>query len=82
MALKVLFSTAMGFECIEAGMSNPMVGRFSVLADDYLKNRPIKGLYCHSDYLGRKVKNVENFAWEKININEVVGETKYPKPNK
>ena len=39
MALKVLFSEALGFECIEAGMSNPMIGRFSSLADDYLKNR-------------------------------------------
>ena len=78
MALRVLFSPALGFECIEAGMSNPMVGRFSSLADDYLKNRPISGLYCHSDFLGKKIKNVENFAWENININEVVGDTKYP----
>jgi SAM-dependent methyltransferase len=80
MALRVLFSPAMGFECIEAGMSNPMIGRFSVLADDYLKNRPIKGLYCHSDFLGKKVKDIDNFSWEKININEVVGDTKYPEP--
>jgi SAM-dependent methyltransferase len=30
MALKTLFSSALGFECIEAGMSNPLVGRFSI----------------------------------------------------
>lgn len=29
MALKVLFSESLGFECLEAGMSNPLVGRFS-----------------------------------------------------
>jgi len=78
MALKVLFSPALGFECIEAGMSNPMVGRFSSLADDYLKNRPIGNLYCHSDFLGRKTRNVDNFTWENLDINEVVGNTKYP----
>ena len=55
MALKALFSKSLGFECIEAGMSNPLVGRFSSLADGYLKNRPVAGLYCHSEYLGKKV---------------------------
>jgi ubiquinone/menaquinone biosynthesis C-methylase UbiE len=82
MALKVLFSPALGFECIDAGMSNPMVGRFSSLADEYLKNKPIKGLYCHSSYLGRKVQNVSDFNWDKINLTEVVGNTKYPEPQK
>jgi len=54
MALRVLFSPALGFECIEAGASNPMVGRFSALADESLRYRSIKGLYCHSDFLGKK----------------------------
>lgn len=81
MGLKVLFSEALGFECIEAGMSNPMVGRFSSLADDYLKNRPIRGLFCHSEYLGRKIKEVSHFNWENINLPDLVGETKYPSPN-
>jgi len=80
MALKVLFSPSMGFECIEAGMSNPMVGRFSSLADEYLKNKPIVGLYCHSNYLGKKVKDVENFYWEDTDLEEVVDNTKYPEP--
>ena len=81
MGLRVLFSSALGFECIEAGMSNPIVGRFSSLADDYLKNKPIPGLYCHSSYLGKKVNDVGNFDWQEININDVIGETKYPEPN-
>jgi len=80
MALKVLFSEALGFECVEAGMSNPIVGRFSSLADGYLKNRPVSGLYCHSEYLGRKTRDVNSFDWTQINLSSVVGESKYPQP--
>ena len=80
MALKTLFSAALGFECIEAGMSNPMVGRFSSLSDKYLRNKRVHGLYCHSEYLGRKVRNVVDFDWDKVDLMDVVGETKYPEP--
>jgi len=80
MALRVLFSEALGFECIEAGMSNPIVGRFSSLADECLKNKPVAGLYCHSEYLGKKVKDVNNFDWGKVNLIDVVRESKYPEP--
>lgn len=80
MALKVLFSEALGFECVEAGMSNPIVGRFSSLADTYLRNRPVSGLYCHSAYLGKKVRDVKNFDWQQIDLASVVGDTKYPEP--
>jgi hypothetical protein len=81
MALKALFSPALGFECIEAGMSNPIVGRFSSLADDYLKNKPVTGLYCHSEYLGRKIRDVPNFEWKDVALDEIVGDTKYPMPH-
>jgi SAM-dependent methyltransferase len=80
MALKVLFSESLGFECLEAGLSNPIVGRFSSLADSYLKNRPIGGLYCHSEYLGKKVKNIKSFDWNQLDLTSVVGKTKYPEP--
>ena len=80
MALRTLFSGALGFECIEAGMSNPMVGRFSAYADDYLKYQIIKGLYCHSEYLGRKVRNVEGFDWNTVVLEDVVEGTTYPPP--
>jgi hypothetical protein len=80
MALKVLFCEALGFECLEAGMSNPMVGRFSSLADPGLRNTPVTRLYCHSEYLGKKVRDVENFDWSRIDITNVVGETRYPEP--
>lgn len=80
MALRVLFSPALGFECIEAGASNPMVGRFSALADDYLKFMPVRGLYCHSEFLGRKIRDVPHFDWSDLRLDEVVGDTKYPPP--
>ncbi len=80
MALKVLFSESLGFECVEAGMSNPLVGRFSSLADTYLKNKPVRGLYCHSEYLGKKTRDMKSFDWKQIDLSSVVGETKYPEP--
>lgn len=80
MALKALFSDALGFECIEAGMSNPIVGRFSSLADEYLRYRPVFGLFCHSEYLGRKVRQVESFDWAAVDLASVVGNSAYPKP--
>jgi SAM-dependent methyltransferase len=81
MALRVLFSEALGFECLEAGLSNPIVGRFSSLAAEYLQNKPVGGLYCHSEYLGRKVRDVPDFDWNNVNLQQVVGETSYPEPN-
>lgn len=82
MALKVLFSESLGFDCIEAGMSNPIVGRFSSRSDAYLRNKPVGGLYCHSEYLGKKIKEVTDFDWGKVDLLNVIGETKYPEPKK
>jgi SAM-dependent methyltransferase len=81
MALKCLFSPALGFECIEAGMSNPIVGHFSSLADPYLRGQNVSGLYCHSQYLGVKRREVDNFKWGSVDISEVVGNTVYPAPS-
>jgi hypothetical protein len=80
MGLRALFSKALGFQCIEAGMSNPIVGRFSTFADDALKHKFIPGLYCHSEYLGTKIDDVPDFDWNKAPLDDVVGETVYPKP--
>jgi len=80
MGLKVLFSPALGFECIEVGMSNPIVGRFSALADEYLRYKPIAGLYCHVEYLGKKVREVQSFDWNQVSLPDVVSGTTYPAP--
>jgi SAM-dependent methyltransferase len=80
MALRVLFSPALGFECIEAGASNPIVGRFSALAEGSLRFMPVTGLYCGSEFLGRKMNDVAQFDWNDVDVNELVGGTKYPSP--
>lgn len=54
-----------------------MIGRFSSLADKNLRYRPVHALYCHSEYLGRKVRDVESFDWCAVEIGSVVGDTKY-----
>lgn len=78
MALRALFSPALGFECVEASMSNPIVGRYSILADPYLRLRPATGLYCHSAIMARKVREVEDFDWRHLDLDVVTGSTEYP----
>ncbi|GAA6135228.1 hypothetical protein NBRC116188_20180 [Oceaniserpentilla sp. 4NH20-0058] len=79
MGLRVLFSKSMGFECLDSGMSTPIVGRFSKnVLPKQLKFRPVKGLYCHSEYLGRKVEDVPDFSWGNVDLDEIVSNTKYP----
>ncbi len=81
MGLRVLFPSSLGLECIDAGMSTPMIGRFSSLADDKsLRCQPIRGLYCGSEYLGRKTRDVSSFDWHQVAINELVAGTVYPAP--
>jgi hypothetical protein len=81
MGLRVLFSSALGFQCLEAGMSNPIVGRFSGLAEKSLRYQPVWGLYCGSEYLGRKVRDVHSFDWNQVTVEEVVEGTKYRAPS-
>ena len=80
MGLRSLFSPALGFECVEAGMSNPIVGRFSTLASEYLRNRPVTGLYAHVQYVGRKAREVPDFDWRHVSTADVVSNTHYPAP--
>ena len=80
MALRALFPPALGFECVEAAMQNPIVGRFSWLATPYLRLKPVPGLYCHSNFIGRKVRDVERIDWRTLDVGEVVAETRYPPP--
>lgn len=82
MGLKVLFSPATGIKCLDSGMSNPIVGRFSKHAAPYLKYKPIAGLYCHSQLLGQKTAHVENYTWSANDLDEIVQHTTYPPPEK
>lgn len=80
MGLRALFSPALGFECVEAGMDTPMVGRFSAFAAPYLRFQPIPGLYCHSLFVGRKTRDVPGFRWRDAEVDEVADATRYPRP--
>lgn len=82
-ALKLLFPRAHGIECIEAGVSNPLVAKFSKAAyPPTLKNMYIRGMYCHSEFLGRKVEDITDLSFEAIDLNELVGGTVYPLPER
>ena len=61
-------------------MSNPIVGIFSSSADKYIRYKPVIGLYAHVEYFGKKTNDVPEFEWDKVNLYDVVGETKYPEP--
>lgn len=80
MGLQALFNRALGFEVLDVGMSNPMRGYFAADADEYLRFRPVKELYCHSEILCRKVREIEHFDWRACGPDDLVGETKYPEP--
>jgi hypothetical protein len=80
MGLRALFSDALGFKLIDFGLSNPMVAYFSNSSDNYLKFLPVTELYCHSEILCKKVNNVVDFRWESVNIDGIVGDSRYPKP--
>ncbi len=78
MGLRALFSPALGFECVEASLQNPIVGRFSHLAARYLRGQPVKGLYAHATLIARKVRDVPDFDWRRADFEAIVGGTRYP----
>jgi ubiquinone/menaquinone biosynthesis C-methylase UbiE len=80
MGLRALFSPALGFECVEAAMQNPIVGRFSAYADRYLRFQPVRALYCHSNIVAQKVRDVEGFDWRRAALGSIAGDTAYPAP--
>jgi len=59
-ALECLFNSGLGYEVIDSGMDNPMVGRFAVDASEYLRGRPIDNLYCHSSIIARKLEGASS----------------------
>lgn len=84
-ALNILFPEKFGIKCIEKGCSNPIEGYFSNNADNYLQGRLVSDLFCHSEFLGKKIKDIpyEKLSWDSILLEEVVGSTRYPlKKNK
>jgi len=77
MGLKALFSPV-GFECIKAGMCNPIEGKFAAGADEYLRGEKITNMFCHSEYLGVKVSEIGQIDWNKIEVETITDNTNYP----
>ena len=80
-ALEVLFNKEMGIECIEKGVSNPIASRFTKYAVKPLRSRKITGMYCHSEFLGKKFQDVPEFNWYNINLDDIYNGTMYVKPD-
>ena len=71
--LRALFSDALGFELLESGHSNPIVGYFGHGADKAYRYRPVTDLYCHSEILCRKIRELDaGFDWRSIPMESVV----------
>ena len=78
MALRALFNNAMGYELIDSGLSNPMLGYYTHSSNEYLRYKLIPELYCHSEILVRKVKENNTFDWRNVKIDEIVEGKRYP----
>lgn len=80
-ALDVLFPEKFGIQCVRKGCSNLLEGKFSIDASEYLQGKMVPGLYCHSEYLGQKFKDVEEsmLDWSIVSLDDVSKGTEYPK---
>lgn len=78
-ALDILFPEKFGMKCERKGCSNLIEGRFSEYSSEYLQGKLVKGLYCHSEYLGKKVSEVTNYSWDEIMLEDVTKGALYPK---
>lgn len=76
--LKVLFNKALGFEVLDLGMSNPIGGYFSPRSSPYLRFRPVRELYCHSEILVRKCRDSSVPDWRDMELDALVEGTRYP----
>ena len=79
MGLRALFNPALGFEVIEAGMSNPIAGYFTA------GPRPIcvTSRSGNSTATARSVPRdarASDFAWSRLGADDVAAATRYPKP--
>jgi hypothetical protein len=80
--LKVLFSSALGFEVIDAGLSQPVSIHFREVIDGQ-EDMPLMTSYAASAILAKKIGNIDNdkFRWD-ISMQEVLEkDSYYPKKN-
>lgn len=79
LGLRALFCEELGFEVLDAGMENPIVGRFSIDAMKGKIGDPVYSLYVHSTVLARKVRRVDLETWDwRDCLQRIVRESMYP----
>lgn len=79
LALKNLFCPELGFEILDSGLENPIVGRFSYDAKASKVGDPVYSLYVHSSVLARKVRAIDYSQWSwRECIQRIVSESSYP----
>ncbi len=84
-ALELLFNSELGFEVLDSGLDNPIIGQFAPDACAYLAGTRVNDLYCHSSIIARKVRDwsasleYPEFNWRRA-LSEVLGNTMYPRP--
>ena len=82
-ALEVLFCKELGFQLIDSGLCNPIIGKFTDEASEYLRGVEVKDLYCHSSIVAKKNKDFSingqnyNFSWRDA-YKRISKETSYP----
>lgn len=81
-ALDVLFPERFGMQCVKKGVDNLLVGKFSEYAVAHHIGEEVRALYCHSEYLGQKIKEVDDLSWDNVTLSDVAKSTEYPKPKK
>lgn len=79
-ALNILFPREMGIKVVYSGVSNPIEGYFTDMASPYLRGRRVSNMFCHSEFFGKKVEEVNEFNWSAANVENIVHNTVYPKP--
>ena len=77
--LKNLFCPELGFEILDSGLENPIVGRFSYDAKASKVGDPVYSLYVHSCVLARKVRAIDYSRWSwRECIQRIRSESSYP----
>lgn len=80
MGLRALFNDQMGFDLIDSGMSNPIIGFYASGSDPRLLHLPVTELYCHSEIFCRKRSEVSDFTWASTTDHEIADGARYPSP--
>ena len=79
LALKNLFCPELGFEILDSGLENPIVGRFSYDAKASKVGDPVYSLNVHSCVLARKVRAIDYSRWSwRECIQRIRSESSYP----